>query len=91
MLLSYLLFSKTLSLSVAGACPVGAGSDAASWLGEPDGSVRAGPPLVLPIAEAELGFLDMLSPYSRDCINCLLRRISSILACLSAFMPCLAK
>ena len=92
MLLSYLLFSKTRSRSVAGACCVGAGSEVASWLGDPDGSVRAGvrPLLLLPMFEAD-DPLEMFSPYSRDCIICLLRRKSSILACLSALILFLAK
>lgn len=41
-LASYLLFSSTRCVSVAGACRVGAGSELEdSWLGEPTASVRA--------------------------------------------------
>lgn len=81
---SYLLFSTTLSVSVAGACLVGAGSALDSWLGEPTASVRAGaPPLPLPAADAlpmvaeERGRVGTLSEYSRESTTALRRFCSA--------------
>lgn len=82
-LASYLLFSKTLCFSVAGACLVGAGSLFASWLGEPAVSVRGGVVVPLvgavepPIVAEDSGRLGTLSEYSRDSIADFLRRWSS--------------
>lgn len=87
-LASYLLFSNTCCFSVAGACRVGAGSSLASWLGEPDGSVRGD---VAPMVDEEPGWLGTFSEYSMDSIICFFRRDDSYLAARSALMLCFAK
>ena len=97
-LLSYLLFSTTLCPSVAGACRVGAGSPLASWLGDPEGSVRAGVAVPLlsvdpepPMAEADRFFDGTLFECSSESIICFFRRASSNRACRSALMLRFAK
>ena len=90
-LASYLLFSNTCCFSVAGACRVGAGSSLASWLGEPDGSVRGDVVPVAPMVDEDPGWLGTFCEYSKDSIICFFRRDDSYLAARSALMLCLAK